>query len=388
MGQKLETEYLEKIGLVREEIDAVDSQLIPLLIARMKCSQKVAEIKRTAGKPVYDPVREQEILDSIRSRGGDYGDSLSAIYENIMSVSRAKQHAMLERDCEIRELVKTARRQVPAGTGRVICQGVEGAYSHEAAMRLMENHGEIVFTPSFADVFTAVENKTADFGVLPVENSAAGSVSEVYNLLLKYRFFIVGACTLRVRHCIVKAKGTGPIKEVISHPQALRQCSEFLTKNGIMATEYSNTAAAAKHVMEAKREGLGAICSVEAAETYGLEIVGTNIQNEKQNATRFVMISRELILPEHAAKISLCFSLPHQVGSLFHVLENFSANGLNLTKIESGPIPNTQFEYDFYLDFTGNILQAQTLNLICALHEELPRFSLLGNYLELEGVEQ
>lgn len=374
--------YLEKIREVRKEIDAIDSKLIPLLMERMQCSQKVANIKQAAGKPVFDSTREQLVLEAIKARSGDFGDSLSAIYANIMSVSRARQHAVLERACGIRELVKTAKRSLPSAAVNVICQGVEGAYSHKAAKQFVGEHGAIVFAKSFADVFAAVEQGTADFGVLPVENSAAGSVSEVYNLLFKYRFYIAAACTVRARHCLVKAKGTGTVQEVISHDQALRQCSEYISRHKLKAEAYSNTATAAKYVMEASREGLGAICSVDAARTYDLEIVEENIQNEKHNVTRFVLISKEFFSPENAQKISLCFSLPHQVGSLFHVLENFSANGLNLTKIESGPIPDRQFEYDFYLDFTGNIHQEKTLNLICALHDELPRFSFLGNYLE------
>lgn len=384
MKHDAEAQYQKQIGEVRGEIDALDKQLIPLLIARMECAQKVAGIKQQAGKPVYDPNREQSILNALRQNGGVYGDSLSVIYANIMSVSRARQHALIRRESAVRSLVENARRTLPTG-GKVICQGVEGAYSHKAAKLFFGDSGEIRFIPAFEEVFCAVERQQADFGVLPVENSAAGSVSEVYSLLLKYRLYIAGSCTLRVRHCLARAKGTGKILKVISHEQALRQCSAYIDARQLQAEAFSNTAAAAKFVKETGQAGLGAICSTDAAEAYGLEIVDTDIQNEKQNATRFVLISREPILPENADKISLCFSLPHQAGSLYHVLENFSANGLNLTKIESCPIPDRQFEYDFYLDFTGNIHQEKTLNLICALQDELPRFSFLGNYPETEG---
>ena len=259
--------------------------------------------------------------------------------------------------------------------------GGAGAFSHKAALSFF---GDIQpsFEPTWKQVFEDVRQGKADFGVLPVENSAAGSVTGVYDLILAYRFYIVGAVDVKVEHCLAVGKGTGEITAAASHPQALSQCGDYLEAHGLKALEWSNTAAAARHVAQECPAGVAAICSKEAAQEYGLTIVEENIQNEAENTTRFVIISREAILPQDANKISLCFALPHETGSLSSVLQRFAMAGLNLTKIESRPLPGKNFEYDFYLDFTGNIHQPTTLNLICALCDELPRFSFLGNYSE------
>ena len=271
---------------------------------------------------------------------------------------------------EVYEELKQLRKQA---------QG--GAFSHSAALRLFPEQKPI-FLPGFRDVFEAVHNGAGDYGVVPVENSDAGSVSEVYDLIMKHRMFIVGAADIPVRHCLCRAKGTGAVKKVLSKHEALVQCSAYLAAHVIETEAYSNTAAAAKFIAETRPEGVGAVCSMQAAEEYGLEVIAADLQNTDNNCTRFIVISREAVLPEDAEKISLCFSLPHTPGSLCHTLERFALLGLNLTKIESRPIPERNFEYDFYLDFTGNVHDVQTLALICALSDEMPRFSFLGNYKE------
>lgn len=365
---------------VRQDIDRIDKQLLQLFIERMACSERVAEIKRQAGIPVLNAAREQAILDRVRQEAGIYGDSAAALYSAIMAISRARQHAMLESGGALRALEKDSPRAMKQNP-RIICQGAPGAYSHSAANRLFPG-AEPAFLPGFCDVFEAVRSGAGDYGVVPVENSDAGSVSEVYDLILRHRMFIVGAADIPVRHCLCCAPGTGPVRRVISKQEALAQCSAFLTQCGIEAQAFSNTAAAAKHVAEKREAGLGAVCSAEAAAFYGLETLAADIQNTGNNCTRFVVIAREAVLPDDADKISLCFSLPHTTGSLYRTLERFALSGLNLTKIESRPIPGRNFEYDFYLDFSGNIHDARTLELICALSGEMPRFSFLGNYRE------
>jgi len=372
--------YQEQLGAVREQIDAIDAQLLPLFLQRMQCTEHVAKIKKEAGIPVFAPQREKEILDRVEQKAGDCGPSARAFYSAIMSISRARQHLLLEGGGDLRELERTASRITPKTPSRVVCQGVEGAYSHKAA-KAMFPEAPIAFVPDFRQVFGAVDKEPGAVGVLPVENSAAGSVTAVYDLILQYRFYIIGATDVKVEHCLC-AVGEGPVTRVVSHPQGLSQCTEYIEQNHLEAVEWSNTAAAARHVAEERPAGTAAICSEEAAEKYGLKILARGIQNEKNNTTRFIVISKEAFLPGDATKISLCFSLPHTTGSLSNVLERFSACGLNLTKIESRPIPGRNFEYDFYLDFTGNIHHPQTLALICALHDELPRFSFLGNYDE------
>lgn len=375
------TEYQKKLSEVRKEIDAIDTQLLPLFLKRMKCSDQVAEIKRSAGTPVLNIQREQEILDRVRENAGEYGAEAAALYAAIMSVSRARQHRILADGGELRKLERDAARQMPKIPAGVVCQGVEGAYSHQAALDFFGGV-PISFEPTWKQVFEDVKLGKSQFGVLPVENSAAGSVNGVYDLILRYRFYIVGAVAVKVEHCLAAADSSLSVTAVASHPQALSQCSEYIEGHGLKTIEYSNTAAAAQYVAEQRPAGVAALCSVEAARKYGLAVLEEGVQNEKNNMTRFIVISREPILAENANKISLCFSIPHTPGSLHSILERFAMCGLNMTKIESRPIPGSTFEYDFYLDFTGNIHKWETLDLICALHDELPRFSFLGNYSE------
>lgn len=379
-----EKEYEEKLSYERREIDRIDRQLLPLFLERMGCVERVGLLKGRAGAPVRNAAREQEIIDRVTRQAGELGPSAAALYRAIMAISRDLEHAVINSGSPMRELERTARRELERPLREVVCQGVRGAYSHMAASRLFPGT-DISFVPEFREVFRRVSEGA--LGVVPVENSAAGSVTAVYDLILKYRFFIVGAVDIRVEHCLAAA-GPGPVRRVLSHPQALAQCSELIGERGYETEEFSNTAAAAAAVAESREPGLSAICSEDAANRYGLTILERNIQNVRDNTTRFVAVSREAVLPEDASKISLCFSLPHTTGSLHGVLRRFAGLGLNLTKIESRPIPGSSFEYDFYLDFTGSIHDPATLNLICALNDELPRFSFLGNYSELSAQEE
>ena len=377
-----EKTFEEQILPVRNEIDRIDKQLLPLFLQRMQCTEKVAEIKRAAGQPILNTAREQVILDRVKAEaGGEYGESAAALYRSIMAISRARQHAMLNTGAELRALEQNSPRALMENP-RVLCQGVPGAFSHTAAKQLFPA-AEPQFLPTFSEVFEAVKNGDADYGVVPVENSDAGSVVEVYDLILRHRMYIVLAGDVAIRQCLCRAKGTGKVTRAISKQEALMQCTGYLEANGIKAESYSNTAAAARDVAARREEGLGAICSADAAEAYGLEIVAENIQNTAGNTTRFAVIAREAVLPDDAEKISLCFSLPNVTGSLAQTLEEFVMAGLNLTKIESRPIPERSFEYDFYLDFLGNLHDPKTLALICSLSEEVPRFSFLGNYREV-----
>ena len=372
----------ELLKPVREDIDRVDKELLPLLIKRMQCSERVAEIKEAHSIPVLNIKREQEILDRVRIEAGDYGDSAAALYSSIMAVSRERQHSILSENSDYGAVIDNAPKTLHMANKKVICQGVRGAYSNIAANRFFGDESEIIFKPQFADVFEALKNNEGDFGVVPVENSAAGSVSEVYSLIMSYKFFICGAVNVFVNHCLCTRNGNMP-KKVISHPQALLQCAEFIKANNFEKSEFSNTAAAAKLVAESDDENLGAICCKEAAKKYGLVIINEGIQDSKNNHTRFAVISPLPVFPLNAEKISLSFVVPNITGSLYRVLERFSLNGLNLTKIESRPIRNSNFDYEFYLDFTGNIHNSNVKALICSLTRELKSFSFLGNYSEI-----
>jgi len=369
---------------IREDIDRIDSELIPLFVERMRCSEKVAEIKRAEGIAVLDREREKKVLEKVRGKAEEFGDAASILYAAMMSISRARQHQMLDSGGTVREMESSAPRKLDLKGKTILCQGTEGAYSHKAALQFMEQNGSgnIGFKATWQDVFDSVDAGDADFGVLPVENSSAGSVYDVYSMILKYRLHIVGVVAVKISHCLASA-GSGKIMKVISHPQALAQCSLYISGKGFATEEFSNTAMAAKYVKEMNDPSLAAICSEDAAKEYGLKIIEKDVQDMSYNTTRFVLLSKGPILQEDANKIGLCFSLPHTSGSLYSILERFAINGLNLTKIESRPIPGSNFDYQFYLDFTGNIHDEGTLDLIRILSDELPEFSFLGNYKEV-----
>lgn len=367
---------------IREQIDDIDSQLLPLFLARMDCAKKVAAIKKEKSLPVFNAEREQEILDTVESESGEFGGEARILYSSMMDMSRALQHSLLCSGGELRAQIAAADT-VPQKAAKIACLGESGSFSHEALIGLYPK-AEPQFCSNFSEIFAAVENGDADLGLLPVENSSAGSVSDVYDLILKYRFYIIAATTLRVHDCLAAAKRVDAhsIGTVYSHPQALAQCSEYIRSHDLHPLPFSSTAAAAQSIALRQEAGIAAICSEHAAKEYGLHIIESNIQNSSNNCTRFIVISRRMFIPEDAQKISLCFSLLHKTGSLYSVLARFAASGLNLTKIESRPITEKNFEYDFYLDFTGNVREERTLNLILSLCDELPRFSFLGNYTE------
>ncbi len=367
---------------IRNEIDQIDDQLINLFTKRMDCSRRVAEYKLENGIPVFNAERENAILDSVETKAGEYGASARQLYATIMELSRALQHNMLDSGEELRSRILCAEPHIPFDDKnlKIACFGVPGTYANRASDKIFPNSAPS-FYPTFQDVFSAIQSGEADFGVVPIENSSAGSVSDVYDLMLDYRFYIAASTEIAVNHCLAAIPGTKleNIKKVYSHPQALSQCSDFLRAKNFAHEEYISTAAAAKMVSESQSHTIASICSEEAAQKYGLEIIGRGFQNTPNNTTRFIVISKKLYIGKNADKISLCFSLPHTTGSLYRVLCRFAANGLNLTKIESRPMHNTSFEYLFYLDFTGTIKNLSTLSLLCALSDELTEFSFLGN---------
>ena len=371
---------------IREEIDRIDEQLAELFAKRMECSRKVAEYKIEHGMEVVNRAREDEVLESAAERAGVYGDSARQLYSTILELSRALQYDITGGGNRLKNEIYAAEKVVPREDNvRVACFGVEGTYANKASVKAFPDC-RIDFYSTFQDVFSAICSGKAEFGIVPIENSSAGSVTEVYDLMLKYRLYISMAIDIPVDHVLAVKKGTmiSDIRKIYSHQQALYQCSHFFKNySNITAQTYLSTAAAAKMVSESEDMTIGAICSEEAAEKYGLDIIMRGFQNNPNNNTRFIVISKKLYISDNSQKISLCFSLLHKTGSLHSVLCRFAVNGLNLTKIESRPIMGTDFEYLFYLDFTGNVSDKKTLKLICALSEELSEFSFLGNFEEI-----
>lgn len=391
-----QTEQPLSLGAIREEIDHIDAALLPLLCRRMDCSRQVAAYKAAHDMPVLNPKREEEILRRVKESCGQldsqhagYGDAAALIFSAMMDVSRALQHRQLGAGGELRQrLVSAFGRLIPGDRARVACAGCAGAYADKAAGYLFpetqEERHRPLFVSSFADVFAAVRDGRADYGVLPVENSSTGSVNEVYDLMMAHRFSIAAAVEVPIRHCLLAVDGASmdTIKTVYSHHQGLSQCAEFIASKGWEAQPFANTAMAARMVAEKGDISIAAIASEQSGHIYGLNTLSNDIQIVKNNCTRFIVISSKLVISPAADRISLIFGLPHTTGSLYKVLARFAAQGLNLTKIESRPIRTGDFEYAFYLDFEGSVTQKGTMDLLCALSEELPFFTFLGNYQE------
>ena len=374
---------MRELSEIRIDIDQIDEELIALFKRRMDCAKEVGYYKKANNTPVLNEKRENEILDAVAQKGGEYGAHARLLYSNIMELSRALQHNIVCSGKTLREEIMQAKTKPDTENITAAYQGIRGANSHEAALKLFPN-AETMSCKTFEDVFAAVDSGQATFGVLPVENSTAGSVSAVYDLILQHRFHIVGALDLPIEHCLggLKQSTFDDIEMVWSHPQALAQCSGYIASHNLNPVPKANTAVAAQEVAKEKRLNVAAICSKAAIEEYGLQTLAESLQDYPDNTTRFIVISKELIITENANKISLCFSLPHVTGSLYSLLCRFNSLGLNLTKIESRPIKGKDFEYLFYLDFTGNVHSENVIDLLSQLSEEMPEFSFLGNYFE------
>lgn len=372
---------------IRAEIDEIDGQLLELLLRRMNCSEEVAKYKAENNMPIFNNEREQQIIDKVTANSGRYADCTRILFQNIMEISRGLQHDIIGSGKEIRNLFDSAEKSVKINETheKVACFGSAGSNTHIALMKLFPQ-SKPVFYSKFNNVFEALAKKEAEYGIIPIENSSAGSVIDVYDLMLQYRYYIVSAADIKINHCIAGLENAelSDIREVYSKDQALAQCSSFIDEHNISPMLYTSTSAAAKMVSESGNKAFAAVCSKYAAKEYGLKVFAEGIQNDENNCTRFIVISRTPIISAEADRISLCFSVAHIKGSLCSVLSRFSSHGLNLTKIESRPMLGKSFEYLFYLDFTGNAQSEHIKNLLCSLSEELPEFSFLGNYKEFQ----
>lgn len=375
---------MRNLSEIRVEIDSIDKQLIELFKKRMDCARDVGIYKQANGIPVFNEERENEILDKVEQKGGEYGPHARLLYSNIMELSRALQHNIVGSGKALKAVISEADNELPTDNIKVGYQGIVGANSHEATLRLFPNT-ESKHYKTFGDVFDAVDKGEINYGVLPVENSTGGSVSSVYDLILQHRFYIVGAIDLPIDYCLagIRQSEHEDIETVWTHPQSISQCADYIANHDYEAIPCSNTAVAARDVANEKRLNVAAICSYKAAEEYGLKVLDNHIQDIDSNVTRFIIISKKLYIPSDANKISLCFSLPHVTGSLYSLLCRFNSLGLNLTKIESRPRTDKNFEYLFYLDFSGNVNSNNVIELLSQLSEEMPEFSFLGNYNEV-----
>lgn len=374
---------------LRRDIDKIDGELVRLFEQRMRIAEQVAAYKQENKLPVFDPQREREKLHSISSALPqdlqEYGYSL---YSLIFELSRSSQNRIINKNSEISEKILAALRDTPdmlPFAPTVACQGVEGAYSQLACARVFTNPNIFYFT-SFEAVFTAIEKGLCRYGVIPLENSTAGSVNRVYDLMQKHKFSIVRSTRIKVDHNLLVNPGTklGDIKEIYSHEQALSQCAEFLQSlDGVHVIACENTAAAAKMVAESGRTDIAAIASRTCVKLYGLECLKESVQDQGNNYTRFICISKDMEIYPGADRTSLMMVLPHTPGSLYKVLSRFYALGLNLNKLESRPIPERNFEFMFYFDLEVPVYSPKFIQLMDELHDISDQFSYFGSYSEV-----
>ena len=374
---------------IRTQLDDIDNQMTALFSQRMNLVRDVAAYKREHGLPILDTGREREIINRVSLRTGeDLEHYAKLLYQTLFNVSKAYQSQQLRLDSAlVRELEQAAvhtKKSMP-NRALVACQGTEGAYSQKATERMFE-FADILYMNTFNDVFNAVEKGMCPFGVLPIENSTAGSVTQVYDLMEKHHFHIVRAARQRVEHRLLAKPGVKlqDVREVVSHEQALRQCSGFFAAHpGVKATPMENTAVSAAFAAQSTRKDLAAIASQDCEQLYGLETLSDSVGDTGNNATRFICIAKDLTVYEGANKISLMLNAAHRPGSLYQLLSHISVMGLNLTKLESRPIPGKDFEFRFFFDIEASILDPAVRQLIGLLRQEADQLVFLGNYEEL-----
>ncbi len=375
---------------LRKKIDTLDDEIAKLYLERQSVVKEIGEEKARNRTAVADPSREKQIIARVtKSADDEQKIYLKRVFETIMETSRAYQRRLVAPVSpladELRRVLMEGKKYFPVSS-TVACQGVEGSYSSIAADKLFEI-ADITYFRNFEGVFQAVEKGLCDYGVLPIENSAVGSVNAVYDLMKKHRFYIVRSIKLKVCHHLLAKKGVkiSDIKEIFSHEQAIGQCAEYLQKfaKDVKITACPNTAVAAEKVAASDRTDVACISSRNCADLYDLGILDGNIQDNDSNYTRFICISKNLQVFAPAGKISIMMTLPHESGSLNRVLNKFSTLGLNLTKLESRPLPGTDFEFMFYFDFEGQIENSDTLALIAELDRGSEQFFFLGSYYEV-----
>lgn len=369
----------------RRKLDVIDNEIVKLMKERLEISKDVAEYKIMNNKPVFDKEREMTKLETLCAKVEDgFGKRcIDELFKQIMAMSRKLQYGILESEGHSKAMPYESVAKLPTDGCRVVYQGVPGAYSHAATLKYFGEQIDCHPVATFRLAMEAIKNGEADYAVLPLDNSTAGIVNDTYDLLREYDNYIVAEETVKVEHALVGLKGTdlSKVNRVYSHPQGLMQCAKYLEGHNWQQLSASNTAVAAKKILEEGDMTQVAVSSEIAAKLYGLDVLASNINTVGINTTRFVIISKKRIITEDADKISICFEIPHETGSLYNILSHIMFNGLNMTKIESRPISEKKWEFMFYVDFGGHFSDPAVKNCLRGIEEEAISIKLLGNYV-------
>ena len=374
---------------LRKEIDAIDNELVRLFGQRMDVAARIADYKKVQGLPIHVPAREREKLVDVAAKAGpEMANYTRVLYSMLFELSRSyqsKRNSLLtEQYHSILSSIENTPKLFPQAP-MVACQGVGGAFPQIECKKFFKAPF-ILYFKNFEAVFNAIEKGLCQYGILPIENSTAGSVKKVYDLMISHNFSIVRTFRMKVDHNLLAKKGTklSDIKEIYSHEQAINQCSELLQSlEGVTVIPVANTAIAAEMVANSPRNDVAALSSRACAELYGLSCLRAFVQDNENTHTRFICISKNLEIYPGADKTSIMMVLPHKPGALYKVMARLYTLGINVTKLESRPIPNREFEFMFYFDLETSIYSEEFVQLICELDELCEEFKYLGSYCEV-----
>ena len=377
------------LSVIRDNIDETDKAIVELFEKRMKLCEQVAEFKIETGKQVLDTTREKQKIEKVTSLAtGDFNKkSVEELFKQIMAMSRKMQYQILERhgiDNVVNDVITfEALDKIKKDGAKVVYQGLEGAYAHDAVCQYFGDDADMYHVDTWKDAMEDVRDGKADYAVLPIENSTAGMVSQVYDLLVEYDNYIVAETFVKVEHALLGTKDSTieDIKVVYSHPQSLMQSARFLEEHREwQQVSLSNNAVSAKKVADEQEKTQGAIASVRAGQLYGLKVLKEKVNYSDVNTTRFVIVAKDKICKKTANKVSICFEIAHESGSLYNMLSHIIFNNLNMTNIESRPIEGRKWEYRFIIDFEGNLGDAAVRNTLKGIAAEAINMKILGNY--------
>ena len=370
-------------------MDEIDSNMCDLFARRMQVVTEIGRFKKANNLPVYHPSRARTVLHNVSKRlGPEFEGYGRTLYRTIFDLSESYETRMLAKDSDYYKQLNKITSMPPQPFPKratVACAGCEGSYAHLASERLFDLP-EIMYINGFDGVFKSVSSGLCQFGVLPIENSLAGSVNAIYDLLSEYNVSIVRSVRLKVDHALLSVTGAKleDIKEIYSHQQAINQCSNFLsTLKNVRVIPVENTAEAARMVATQGDKSKASISSVMCAELYQMQIVSTSVQNRDNNYTRFICIAKEPKIYSGADRTSVMINIPNRPGTLFRIMSRFNATGVNLVKLESRQIPEREFEYRFYFDIEASVYSTEFLSLMCELHQCGEQFKYFGTYAEI-----
>ncbi|MGN1191915.1 MAG: prephenate dehydratase [Dorea sp.] len=370
---------------LRTQLSDVDDQIVKLYEERMQICEDLGKCKIQNGFKTFDRQKEKnkiaEVTGKVSSEFNKKG--IGEVYKQLMAISRKLQYQQLVEAGALGRLPFIAIDSLDRESARIVYQGTEGAYSQAAMEHYFGKGCNNYHVHTFREAMEAIEEGAADYAVLPIENSTAGAVNEVYDLLVEFENYIVGETIIPIKNTLSGLPGTdiSEIERVYSKAEALMQASRFLGEHADwQQISVANTALAAKKILEDQDKRHAAVCSAYAASVYGLSVLAEDINDEKNNSTRFIVITNQKVFLKNARKISICFEIPHEGCSLYQLLSHFVYNDLNMTKIESRPMEGKSWEYRFFIDFDGNLADPGVKNAIRGLREESRNLRILGNY--------